>query len=132
MTKTVAIVQARMGSTRLPGKVLLPLHDFTARGHGEVGPALGFVTWAADSTQVDQVIVATSILPQDVKIAEWCRVNGHECFRGSETDVLSRFHGAAQQYDADVIVRLTGDCPLLDPRVIEEVIQLRKMKDVMY
>src|SRR6266446_914794 len=132
MTKTVAIVQARMGSTRLPGKVLLPLHDFTARGHGEVGPALGFVTWAADSTQVDQVIVATSILPQDDKIAEWCRVNGHECFRGSETDVLSRFHGAAQQYDADVIVRLTGDCPLLDPKVIEEVIQLRKMKDVMY
>src|SRR6266446_4155882 len=132
MTKTVAIVQARMGSTRLPGKVLLPLHDFTARGHGEVGPALGFVTWAADSTQVDQVIVATSTLPQDDKIAEWCRVNGHKCFRGSETDVLSRFHGAAQQYDADVIVRLTGDCPLLDPKVIEEVIQLRKMKDVMY
>src|SRR6266550_7423376 len=128
MTKTVAICQARMGSTRLPGKVLLPLYDYT----GQIGTALGFVTWAADRTQVDQVIVATSTLPQDDKIAEWCAVNGLDCFRGSETDVLTRCHGAAQQYDADIIVRLTGDCPLLDPRVIDEVIQLRKMKDVMY
>src|SRR5258705_7841698 len=104
MTKVVAICQARMGSTRLPGKVLLPLYDFTDRGYGQVGPALGFVTWAADDAGVDQVIVATSTLPQDDKIAEWCNVNGLDCFRGSETDVLSRFHEAAQKYDADVIV----------------------------
>src|SRR5882672_6382988 len=111
-----------MGSTRLPGKVLLPLGNPIAPGFCSIG----MVTWSAGFTQVDQVIIATSTLPQDDKISDWCKKEGKECFRGSETDVLARFHGAAQQYDADVIVRLTGDCPLLDPRIIEEVIQLRK------
>ncbi len=126
MTKTVALTAERLRELLhfdIWGDFLL-LKKLTT--------ALGFVTWAADRTQVDQVIVATSTLPQDDKIAEWCAVNGLDCFRGSETDVLSRFQGAAQQYDAHIIVRLTGDCPLLDPRVIDEVIQLRKMKDVMY
>jgi len=126
--KTVCICQARMGSTRLPGKVLLPLGNPAATGLCSIG----MVTWAAGRAQVDQVVVATSTLAQDDKIADWCKLEGHECFRGSETDVLDRFHGAAQKYDADVIVRLTGDCPLLDPRVIEEVIQLRKMRNVEY
>ena len=134
MTKTVAICQARMGSTRLPGKVLLSLGDFPGWNHfvHPINPSIGRVAWTAGRAQVDEVVIATSTLPQDDKIVEWARKEGHEIFRGSETDVLSRFMGAASQYNADIIVRLTGDCPLLDPRVIAEVIQLRKMKDVMY
>jgi len=128
MVKTVAICQARIGSTRLPGKVLLPLGDPIATGLCSIG----MVVWAAGRAQVDEVVVATSTLPQDDKIVEWAGKKGHKVFRGSETDVLSRFMGAASYYNADIIVRLTGDCPLLDPKVIAEVIQLRKMKDVMY
>src|SRR6266446_2683668 len=130
MTRTVAICQARVGSTRLPGKVLLPMYRVDSPY--PAGTSIGMVAWSAGLAQVDEVIIATSDLPQDDKIVEWAKSHGHKYFRGSETDVLSRFHGAAQQYDADIIVRLTGDCPLLDPRVIAEVIQLRKMKDVMY
>lgn len=128
--KVVAVCQARMGSTRLPGKVLLPLghyEDKTAR------PTLGWVVDAAKRAPgVDEVIVATSTLPGDDRIAQWATESGIAVFRGSETDVLSRFLGTAIHTKADVIVRLTGDCPFLDPAVIGEVIQLRKMKDVAY
>lgn len=125
--KTVAICQARMGSTRLPGKVLLPLYK-----NGNGSSIHSVVEAARAAPGVDDVIVATSTLPGDDVIAAWADKEGVDCFRGSETDVLSRFVGAAEQTGADVIVRLTGDCPLLDPMVIGEVIQLRKMKDVMY
>jgi glutamate-1-semialdehyde 2,1-aminomutase len=122
--KTVAICQARMGSTRLPGKVL---KDLSGR------PVLDWVVEAAkQSPGVDQVVVATSTLPQDDPIVEWALAKGVAVFRGSETDVLSRFLGAAHQHNADIIVRLTGDCPFLDPRVIGEVIKLREMKNADY
>lgn len=122
--KTVAICQARMGSTRLPGKVL---KDISGR------PTLGWVVEAAQRAPgVDQVIVATSTLPGDDAVAQWATDNGVAVFRGSETDVLSRFLGAAHQTGADVIIRLTGDCPFLDSAVIGEVIQLRKMRGVAY
>src|SRR6266478_4702347 len=129
MTRTVAICQARIGSTRLPGKVLLPMYRVDSPY--PAGTSIGMVAWSAGRAQVDEVVIATSDLPQDDKIVEWAKSHGHKYFRGSEIDVLSRFHGAAQQYDADIIVRLTGDCPLLDPRVITEVIQRRTRKDVM-
>jgi len=129
MTKTVAICQARMGSTRLPGKVLLPLGDPTATGLCSIG----MVAWAAkNAPSVDEVIVATSSLPLDDRIEDWAIKNRIKYCRGSETDVLSRYIKAAEETGANIIVRLTGDCPLLDSRIIEEVIQLRKMKDVMY
>ena len=121
---TVAVIQARMGSTRLPGKVLMQLGDH---------PVLSWVIQAAQNAPgVNQVIVATSTLPGDDVIAEFCHGNRIECFRGSESDVLSRYLGAAHQTGADIIVRLTGDCPFLDPAVIGEVIQLRKMKNAAY
>ncbi len=122
--KTVAICQARMGSTRLPGKVLKQIGSL---------PTLGWVVRAAQlAPGVDEVIVATSTLPGDDVIAEWAIANGVAVSRGSETDVLSRYMGAVAQTQADVIVRLTGDCPFLDPAVIGEVIKLREMKGVMY
>ena len=122
--KTVAVCQARMGSQRLPGKVMM---DIAGR------ITLDWVVEAARRAPgVDEVIVATSTLAGDDAIFQWAQQRGINCFRGSETDVLSRYLGAVHATQADVIVRLTSDCPFLDPNVIGEVIKLREMKDVAY
>lgn len=122
--KTVMIGIARMGSTRLPGKVLKDLAG---------SPVLHWVVSAGEGAQgVDEVWIATSALPQDDVIEEWCKKNSVPCFRGSETDVLSRFTGAAQAAQADVAIRVTCDCPFLDPRVIGEVVALRAATDADY
>lgn len=122
--KTVAIAQARMGSTRFPGKILAPLEKM---------PVLGWVARALrESPGVDVVVIATSTLKADDVVEEWCKANHVACFRGSESDVLDRFHGCAVQYEADVVLRLTCDCPFLDPNVVGQVIQLRKMTGAAY
>jgi len=96
-------------------------------------PVIDWVVEAAKHAPgVDEVIVATSIEPADDVIAEWATHKGVALYRGSLTDVMSRFVGAANQTNADIIVRLTCDCPLLDPNVIGEVIQLRKIKNADY
>src|SRR5512144_1514270 len=107
--KVVAVIQARMGSTRLPGKVMMNLGGF---------PVLAWCVRAARAAPgVDEVWVATSTQPADDVIETWCYGLGRDawyrvnCWRGSETDVLSRFRGAAEQSEADIILRLTGDCP---------------------
>lgn len=120
----VAIIQARMGSTRLPGKVLMEVNGSSLL---EI-----MLKRVALSNKVDQIIVATSELPQDDPIAKFCVDNGHKLFRGSETDVLSRFYQCATQAGASVIVRLTADCPLIDPTTIEKVIALYENSDVDY
>ena len=112
--KIVAIVQARMGSTRLPGKVLRDL-----AGKRMIERVLERVR-RADS--VDEVVVATSDLPGDDPLAGWLAASHHACLRGSEQDVLARFSGAAAQTGADAIVRITADCPLIDPGVIDDVV----------
>ncbi|MFH1919933.1 MAG: glycosyltransferase family protein [Planctomycetota bacterium] len=111
----VAIIQARMGSTRLPGKVLLDLAGRTmlARVVRRVGRA----------ALIDEVIVATADAPSDDAIVEECRRLRVTCFRGSEHDVLDRFHRAAIAHRADVVVRITADCPLIDPEVTDRVIR---------
>ncbi|GEL78483.1 cytidylyltransferase domain-containing protein [Tenuibacillus multivorans] len=113
--KVVAIMQARMGSTRLPGKVLKPILS---------KPLLEYqIERVKQSKLIDELVVATTTKPIDEEIVHLCRqVNCHS-FRGSEKDVLSRYYEAAQYYEADVVVRLTSDCPLLDPEVIDQVIQ---------
>jgi glutamate-1-semialdehyde 2,1-aminomutase len=123
--KTVAIVQARMGSTRLPGKVL---KDIEGR------PTLDWVIEAAHRAPgVDEVVIATSILPQDDAIVDWwAKSTRTTLVRGSETDVLSRYMTAVQATNADIIVRLTADCPFLDPNVIGEVIKLRQIRGAEY
>jgi len=122
--KTVAICQARMGSTRLPGKVL-------KRIMGK--PAIHWVVTAARAAiGVDDVVVATTTNKSDDAIVQWCEANRENYYRGSETDVLSRYVGAVEEAGADVIIRLTCDCPFLDSRVISEVVQLRKTMDVQY
>lgn len=111
----LVVVQARMGSTRLPGKVLRPL--------GPAGrPVLAWVVRAARMSGVgDRLVVATSVDPGDDLVAQWCADNRVTCVRGDLADVLARFltvldHCSAA--DDDTVVRLTADCPLLDPEVI--------------
>jgi spore coat polysaccharide biosynthesis protein SpsF len=112
--RVVAIVQARMGSRRLPGKVLADLAG---------APMLARVVERARRARlVHQVAVATSIDPADDAIADLCRERGFDAMRGSATDVLDRFYHAAVALSADVVVRLTGDCPLIDPDLIDEAV----------
>jgi spore coat polysaccharide biosynthesis protein SpsF len=112
--KTVAITQARMGSTRLPGKVLLDLAG---------APMLKrHVDRVRRSHTLDGVVVATTIRPADDAIVELCRQEGWLFFRGSEDDVLDRYYQAARAYRAEVVVRVTSDCPLIDPEIIDAVV----------
>lgn len=114
--KTVAIIQARIGSTRLPGKVLRDLAGTTVLGR--------VVDRARKFREVDEVLVATSNRSADEAIVNECRRIDVPWFRGSEEDVLDRFAGAARSSDASVCVRLTADCPLLDPGVSDTIISL--------
>ncbi len=121
---TISIAQARIGSTRLPGKVMMPLGG---------RPVLAWVVTALRAVpSIDTVVIATSTLEADNVISEWCFSNGVACFRGSESDVLDRFYQCAKFFKADVVLRLTCDCALLDPNVVGQVIQLREMTGADY
>lgn len=110
----LAILQARVSSSRLPGKVLLPL-----LGQPMLARQLERVQRA---TLIDQLLVATSDDPSDDALAALCLANGTPCYRGKLDDVLDRYYQAALPYRPEHIVRLTGDCPVADPAVIDSVI----------
>lgn len=110
-----AIIQARMGSTRLPGKMLRCIAGKTVLEH--------VVERARRATSIDRVIVATTVHAEDRKIGLVAERAGAVVFYGSETDVLDRYYLAARQFRADIIVRLTGDCPLIDPEIIDRVVR---------
>lgn len=113
--KTVAIIQARMGSTRLPGKVLKKVLG---------KPLLEYqLERVKKSRLIDEIVVATTVKEQDQPIVDFCMEKGVSCYRGSEEDVLARYYEAAKAYEADIVVRLTSDCPVIDPDVIDRVIQ---------
>jgi len=114
MGKTVAIIQARMGSKRLPGKVLRPIIGKPMLAH-----LLDRLSYAK---RIDLIVVATSVGRADDPIADLAENLDLTCFRGSEADVMDRVYQAALAYDADPIVRITADCPLLDPTIIDHVI----------
>jgi len=113
--KVVAIIQARMGSTRLPGKVLMDLA-------GE--PMLArVVSRCRRAETLHEAVVAATTQPADAAIAKLCAERAWPCFRGSEDDVLDRYEQAAEAYKADVIVRITSDCPLIEPAVIDSTVR---------
>ncbi len=114
-TNVVAIIQARLGSTRLPGKVLAPIGGMSmlARVCQRVGRA----------ATLRRTVVATTLQPADRAIVEECNRLGMACFCGSEHDVLDRYCRAAAACSADAVVRITADCPLIDPDVIDQVVE---------
>lgn len=122
--RTVAIVQARMGSTRLPNKVLKPICGV---------PMIELLlTRLARANHLDQIVVATADHPINQALAEHVRKLGYHCYLGSEADVLDRYMGAARQAKADVVVRITGDCPLVDPELVDQAIMRFKSSEVDY
>ncbi|MER2171523.1 MAG: NTP transferase domain-containing protein, partial [Psychrobacillus psychrodurans] len=110
----LAIIQARMGSTRLPGKILKQVN-----GKALLAYQLERV---GQSKCIDKIVIATTIDQKDEPIVEFCEQYGVDYYRGSENDVLARYYEAAQRFDGDIIVRLTSDCPIIDPVVIDETI----------
>ncbi len=111
----VAVVQARMGSSRLPGKVLM---DIAGK------PALSHVVERLQACQrIDQIVVATTTKLVDQAIIDLATALGVCYYAGSETDVLDRYYRAAREAAADVVVRITADCPLLDPTLVDRTVQ---------
>lgn len=118
MNNIVAIIQARMASTRLPGKILADLAGKPLLYH--------VVSRTKQAGTLNRVVVATTDKPSDNETGKCCDKIGVDCFRGSEDDVLDRFYQAGRFFKADVIVRVTADCPLLDPGVIDHVVDVFK------
>ena len=122
--KIVALVQARMGSTRLPNKVMKPVAGV---------PMIELLlSRLSASSEVDQVVVATSTAERNKPLVEYVRHLGYACEQGSENDVLDRYVEAAKAHNADVVVRITGDCPLVDPELVDECIRGFKAAGVDY
>ncbi len=114
MVNVGVVIQARMGSTRFPGKVLA---DLAGR------PVLSWVTSRCGlATTVQRVVVATTTESEDDAIEALCVAEQVACYRGSVNDVLGRYQEAAKTFDLDVVVRVTADCPLMDPDVIDDVV----------
>ena len=111
----LAIVQARMGSNRLSGKVLKTIQGKPILFH--------IVNRLNKVDEIDKVVIATSDLPADDMVYQMAGKYGISCFRGSESDVLQRFHDAAVMDTAEHLIRITGDCPLVDPPTLSKLIK---------
>ncbi|MGY5151470.1 MAG: cytidylyltransferase domain-containing protein [Candidatus Nitrosopumilus sp. bin_6a] len=110
------IIQARLGSTRLPQKVLMNID--------EENPTLFYVINQLNyCKRIDKIVVATTDLKEDVLIEEFVKKLGIVCFRGNERDVLDRYYNCAKKFGFDVIVRVTADCPLIDPEIVDKIIE---------
>jgi glutamate-1-semialdehyde 2,1-aminomutase len=122
--KIVAIVQARMGSVRLPNKVLKPINGV---------PMIELILKRlSQSKELDEIVVATSVDPRNQPLVSHVTSLGFSCEQGSENDVLERFVNVARKYQADVVVRITGDCPLVDPELVDACIRRFHLENVSY
>ena len=122
--KIVAIVQARMGSSRLPNKVMKSIGGI---------PMIELLLRRLSLTkEIDQIIVATSLDKRNLPLVEHVRKLGYACEQGSENDVLDRFVQVAKKHKADVIVRITGDCPLTDPSLVDGLIEHFRISKLDY
>lgn len=112
--RVVVILQARMGSTRLPGKILKKILD---------RPLLSYqIERLRRAKLIDEIVIATTTEPEDDQVEAFCKSENIPYYRGSALDVLDRYYQAAKTFHADVVVRVTGDCPLIDPTVVDRVI----------
>ena len=114
--KAVAIIQARLGSSRLPRKILL---DIAGQSMLE-----RVVSRVQQAKHIDQVVIATTTEQTDDPLVEYCQDRNWDYYRGSEQDVLSRYLETARHFSATRIVRITSDCPLIDPELIDQLVQL--------
>lgn len=122
--KFVATIEARMTSTRLPGKVLLP-----AMGH----PMLThLVSRLRAVPSIDEIVLATTTNAADEPLVKFAKREGVRVFRGSEDDVMGRVIGAAESAHADVVIEITGDCPIIDPDLVEQTIRMFKRHNAAY
>lgn len=110
----IAIIQARIGSTRLHGKVLMDIEGKPMLWH--------LINRLKYCKLINKIVIATGITSQNEPIVDFCHRYNIDSYRGSEEDVLDRYYKAAKEYFADVIVRITADCPLIDPEVSDKVI----------
>ena len=124
MKKILCIVQARMGSDRLKGKVMKVLHGYPMIYHTLMN--------LKKSRYIDEIVLATSTLEKDKPLADYVGNLGFEVFRGSESNVLERYKQVADKYNGDIIVRVTGDCPLINPIISDNVITKYLMYDYDY
>ena len=110
-----AIVQARLGSTRLPGKILKEINNKPMLWH--------VVNRLSHSKLIDKIIVATTDLAEDDQVQNFCEENNFLFYRGSSEDVLSRYYNAAKSFNAKIIVRITSDCPVIDFSIIDKMLK---------
>jgi len=125
MSNTCCIIQARIGSTRLPGKVMLNVEDQK--------PILYFVIKQLQECKlIDKIIVATTTNEEDNQIVNYAKNMGINCFRGSSKDVLDRYYQCAKEYSASTIVRIPSDKPLIDPEIVDYLVTIFKKKPYDY
>ena len=118
------ILQVRMGSSRFPGKVLKKING---------QPLLSYqLSRISKCKSIDKIVVATSLNSADDAIEEICEKLNISCFRGDEHDVLSRYYHCAKKYDFSTVVRLTGDCPLIDPIIVDKIVMKFQKENVDY
>jgi spore coat polysaccharide biosynthesis protein SpsF len=122
--RVVATVEARMSSSRLPGKVLLPALDRPMLHH--------LVKRLKAAPSIDDIVLATTEAPADDVLERFARDERIRCFRGSEDDVMQRVIGAATSADADVIVEITGDCPIIDPQIVGQCLRVFAVNAAAY
>ena len=115
MDKVSAIIQARLGSKRFPKKILKKVNNKTILEH--------VIEQAQNSKLIDEIIIATTDLKQDHAITEICKKNKIKFFLGSSNDLLDRYYNCAKKYSCQIIVRITSDCPFIDPHIIDEAIK---------
>lgn len=124
MKKYVATIEARMRSSRLPGKILLPVLD---------RPILGYLIDRLKKVRsIDEIVLATTVNSADDPVAWFANSEGISVYRGSEEDVLLRVVDAAESVKADVIIEITGDCPIIDPEIVDQCIQIYKHNTASY
>lgn len=113
--KVAAIIQARLGSTRLHGKILKVISEKPMLWH--------IVNRLSHSKLIDQIIIATTNLFEDDHVQEFCEMNNILFYRGSPEDVLSRYYEAANKFKTDIVIRITSDCPVIDPLIVDNMLE---------